>query len=52
MKKAKIVIADNEDGKGWFIYRVDYVTEVDVGGNSEFVDNADVEVGNGVTITK
>ncbi|GAG61894.1 unnamed protein product [marine sediment metagenome] len=27
MKKAKIVIADNEDGKGWFIYRVDYVSE-------------------------
>jgi len=52
MKKAKIVIADNEDGEGWFIYRVDYVTEVDTDGNSEFVNDAEVEVGNGVTITK
>ncbi len=47
MKKAKIVIADNEDGKGWFIYRVDYVDK-----NGEFIDGQSVglEVGKGIEI--
>lgn len=48
MKKAKIVIADNEDGKGWFIYRVDYVSE-----NDEFVeDSEEIQQGKGITIEK
>ena len=47
MKKAKIVIADNEDGKGWFIYRVDHVTD-----NEEFIEGQSVgiEVGKPIEI--
>jgi len=50
MKKAKIVIADNEDGKGWFIYRVFYVTEQNSYGKSEFVDDSEIVEGRGITI--
>jgi hypothetical protein len=53
MKKAKIVIADNEDGKGWFIYRVDYVSDVnELSGKSDFIDDPDIVVGNGVTVQR
>ena len=51
MKKAKIVIADNEDGQGWFIYRVDYVTETDYDSEdswkSEFIEGESVGIQEG-----
>ena len=60
MRKAKIVIADNEDGNGWFIYRVDYVSSdhnPENGkcfsfGKTEFIDGKSVDIveGKGVKI--
>ena len=56
MKKAKIVIADNEDGEGWFIYRVDYVTEKEYewSEKSHFIngDSLGIIQGRGIIIDK
>ena len=51
MKKAKIVIVDNEDGEGWFIARVDYVTEENPDtGKGEFIEGKDVGIEQGKSI--
>ena len=56
VKKAKIQITDNEDGQGWFISNVFYVTEkADFEeGDADFIsgDTLGIKVGTGINLEK
>ena len=48
MKRAKVILIDRENGRGWFIASVFYVT---ADGNNNYIDGKTVGVEEGVGVT-